>query len=322
MKVVTWRSCMRIVAQVVVFVLVLRDCKVSSIRAAAFGRAAATRRPLVTLGEWSAYRDSSTSVIYYFNPKTGESSWVKPSRAFPTVVDTTCSAAASPPVVVASDGDWSKYADPNGRAYYYNRKTGVSQWKRPTGHWFLTEACPHLDFFSKLVPEQKPASDAVSAATTASGRRNFFDAIFDAKIQVEKSTPRTKESSWLDFFVSVKEDDDTFKEIAQKSSPVKGESKWWLRDWSPTNIDETRADDQKKRQRQSRPDSPNRNFFALQTNQQKTRDLRETRHPRSAVEVRLEDVQNDRVKTAAVGDAKPTLLFDFFEWIGFRSVSV
>ena len=45
----------------------------------------ASRKPLASDGDWSAYLDSeNTGVVYYFNGKTGESLW-EPPEGFPTV---------------------------------------------------------------------------------------------------------------------------------------------------------------------------------------------------------------------------------------------
>jgi protein phosphatase PTC7 len=43
-------------------------------------------KPLVSEGDWSAYLDEEgTGFIYYFNAKTGESLWEKPTKTFPEV---------------------------------------------------------------------------------------------------------------------------------------------------------------------------------------------------------------------------------------------
>jgi len=42
--------------------------------------------PIVQQGEWSAYFDVKTGVVFYFNEQTGETSWDPPFKDFPTVV--------------------------------------------------------------------------------------------------------------------------------------------------------------------------------------------------------------------------------------------
>lgn len=55
--------------------------------------------------------------VYYYNKKTGESSWVKPPG-----FNTPATAATSA---------WTVCKSPEGHTYYYNASTGVSSWERP-----------------------------------------------------------------------------------------------------------------------------------------------------------------------------------------------
>ena len=55
----------------------------------------------------------------------------KASYDFYKVVVSAPAAAAAP--VAAAGGDWQAVDDGTGKTYYYNGKTGVSQWEKPPG---------------------------------------------------------------------------------------------------------------------------------------------------------------------------------------------
>lgn len=103
------------------------------------GRARAAPRPQTKLlGEW--VQATAHGHAYYYNVRTGESSWTLPGSA----------AAASPPAGAPADavagvlagalagasdagGEWVECTTEEGRAYWYNARTGVSQWVLPEG---------------------------------------------------------------------------------------------------------------------------------------------------------------------------------------------
>jgi WW domain len=90
--------------------------------------------PLATQGDWSAYLDRSRNMIYYFNSKTCQSVWEKPTSDFPPI--TTVPSTAKH---LARDGEWSQYkALSDQPIFFYHHKTGQSQWERPDG-FFTTE---------------------------------------------------------------------------------------------------------------------------------------------------------------------------------------
>ena len=79
--------------------------------------------------DWLERKDPKSGKTYYYNPKTSQTSWTKPTA------DTTTLAASSDP------SDWKARTDPTtGKTYYYNSKTRQSSWQKPEGYTDVTEA--------------------------------------------------------------------------------------------------------------------------------------------------------------------------------------
>lgn len=73
-------------------------------------------------GDWAAFIDEdNTGLVYYFNSKSGASSWEPPSETFPVSI-------------LGKEGNWGAYLDEEdtGLVYYFNSKTGESKWEPPT----------------------------------------------------------------------------------------------------------------------------------------------------------------------------------------------
>lgn len=89
--------------------------------------------------EWEAY-DDDNGLTYYYNPSTGETQWEEPAR-FKYVKEedgrTTKSKEEDDEEEEegqAAENDepqWIAYHDNEGRTYYYNSKTKLTQWERP-----------------------------------------------------------------------------------------------------------------------------------------------------------------------------------------------
>ena len=59
---------------------------------------------------WSTEKSNSTGHVYYFNWKTGESTWVHPAHQSGKV-------------------EWSREQDHNGQIYFFNHRTHDSTWE-------------------------------------------------------------------------------------------------------------------------------------------------------------------------------------------------
>lgn len=70
--------------------------------------------------EWQKFVDDGSGATYYYNARTGESSWSEPEGFV-------ASAALKPP-------RWRRVTDESsGRVYYYDEANGVTQWEAPEG---------------------------------------------------------------------------------------------------------------------------------------------------------------------------------------------
>lgn len=121
--------------------------------------------------EWEAYEDDSGRT-YYYNPSTGETQWEKPARYKHVGIpkDDEASVTRSPAKEeeeeeegeAADDEDeniavedcWIEYQDEEGRTYYYNSKTGTTQWERPD-----VASTIHKDETILQTPEDKIQDD-------------------------------------------------------------------------------------------------------------------------------------------------------------------
>ncbi|KAF1334724.1 F-box/lrr-repeat protein 4, partial [Globisporangium splendens] len=80
------------------------------------------------LNDWSKYYDETQGVDYYYNSKTGTSTFERPLEFF--TPRPTPNATTDKPLVSGRDG-WEKYVDPqSGYPYYYNRFTMESTFTR------------------------------------------------------------------------------------------------------------------------------------------------------------------------------------------------
>jgi hypothetical protein len=104
--------------------------------------------PSLVAAGWESAQDPGTSKVYYFNRKTNERSWSKPTVDANDGASITASDAAMLGACVlaqqpaANDGDalnselvalgWQSTTDPSsGKTYYFNRNTNETKWTKP-----------------------------------------------------------------------------------------------------------------------------------------------------------------------------------------------
>lgn len=79
-------------------------------------------------GDWEKHVDDASSSTYYYNRKTGESSWEAPSGVefvAATVEEQATESHTKPP-------KWRRYTDDeSGRTYYHDKANNVTRWESP-----------------------------------------------------------------------------------------------------------------------------------------------------------------------------------------------
>lgn len=99
--------------------------------------------------EWSAFYDDEGR-IYYYNEKSGESSWDAPSDFNPPPKDATEPSSEkdlestnnSDAGDAPHESDWVIYLDDDGREYYFNTATEETTWEKPVELQKHTEMSP------------------------------------------------------------------------------------------------------------------------------------------------------------------------------------
>jgi len=112
------------------------------------GRRSRAQAPAEVLeGGWVKYYDSEAGCEYYWNERTGVSTYDRPlgfstvQDAFSSVRECTARPLAHEKPKEWMGGGWKKYFDPGEQYdYYYHGESGESTWERPPG--FETEADP------------------------------------------------------------------------------------------------------------------------------------------------------------------------------------
>ena len=109
---------------------------------------------MTTTYEWTAHHDDAGE-LYYYNDKTGESSWDQPANnGFNPVVI----------VVVAApqNNKWTKHTNDEGQDYYFNQETDETQWDTPDDYVEEEEeeeaASKDIDMLDAVDVEQQPST--------------------------------------------------------------------------------------------------------------------------------------------------------------------
>lgn len=118
--------------------------------------------------EWQKFVDDSSGATYYYNARSGESSWEEPAGF---ALSPKKDANTKPP-------QWRRVTDESsGRAYYYDAANGVTQWEAPEGADIADESGGLLLFardgvgsdgqdVHECVREQMPTKVTVTMKTT------------------------------------------------------------------------------------------------------------------------------------------------------------
>ncbi|RLN63545.1 hypothetical protein BBP00_00004066 [Phytophthora kernoviae] len=85
------------------------------------------------LGTWQEFLDEASGQLFYYNAKTGESSWVPPlERCDPIGVVASPESASTAAVAAGAASAWVMYIDPATQApYYVNVDTLATRWEPP-----------------------------------------------------------------------------------------------------------------------------------------------------------------------------------------------
>lgn len=102
-------------------------------------------------GDWSAYFDIESALIYYFNNFTGKSRWEKPSTTFPSVQLTESMQEA---VCAKDDVLKRKRRGPVGGLIgtIFGRKSHETRHKNPVMNWFLTRFASESEEETRAAP--------------------------------------------------------------------------------------------------------------------------------------------------------------------------
>jgi hypothetical protein len=82
--------------------------------------------PLASHPDWQEATDKQSGRIYYYNVKTGVTSWDLPSEAkqYKTIATQTTPGAP----------EWFEVKDqPTGKSYYWHKSSGKTSWTKPDG---------------------------------------------------------------------------------------------------------------------------------------------------------------------------------------------
>ncbi|TMW60540.1 hypothetical protein Poli38472_000582 [Pythium oligandrum] len=141
----------------------------------------------MTATEWEKYVDDSTQTPYYYNTKTGESSWDVPEGYVePEVEEERASDAEERP---EKPPRWRKYVDDStGDAYYYDEANERTQWDEPEG--FVEEDADEDDNDDN--EEDGDASDPVAAVEEDAEAKDESDASAD---KPQTAAPETETPS-------------------------------------------------------------------------------------------------------------------------------
>jgi len=142
--------------------------------------------------DWKEHVDPSSGKTYYYNERTGESSWTNPVPAQAAIP---LGDATQP----AKTEEWTAHVDPaSGNTYYYNATTGATSWTKP-------EASPQEQPQAQAQAQPTAAaSDWTEHTDPSSGRQYYYNAktgetswtLPEAQPQTQAAAPQ--EDDWIE----------------------------------------------------------------------------------------------------------------------------
>lgn len=127
--------------------------------------------------DWKEHTDPNTGSTYFYNAKTGESSWTRPAPAAQAHSPTK---AAEPGHAAAKAEEWTEHVDPqSGHTFYYNAATGETSWTKPAPAAQEQQPAPLSLAGGGAVPQ-----DWTEHVDPASGNKFYYNA-------------KTGETSWV-----------------------------------------------------------------------------------------------------------------------------
>lgn len=95
------------------------------------------------LANWETHTDTESGHLFYYNPKTGQTTWQCPFDGFLDSVSPVHSHSSSLAPSPATPAEWGQYLDEaSGQVFFYNTATGETSWDAPQGE--ETFSCPEM----------------------------------------------------------------------------------------------------------------------------------------------------------------------------------
>jgi pre-mRNA-processing factor 40 len=178
---------------------------------------------------WTEHVDKNSGRTYYYNTVTKQSAWTKPADYVPPEGAASASSAPSgtpaaqtqtqqPAATVKSSSGWKEYSSPDGRKYYHNASTGVTQWNKPADFEAPGDA-------SKPAAENVngKAEDKASSGVADSAKPQEEDG--KEKEEVEKKRKQTAKERERERQLEAEREKERMREFEKQLAEVKYDSK-------------------------------------------------------------------------------------------------
>jgi len=178
---------------------------------------------------WSEHVDKASGRTYYYNSVTKASSWTKPfemmtaeerAAAAPGAAPAQPAAApAAAPAKAQGAGQWKEYKTPEGRQYFHNATTGVTQWTKPADF-----DGPAADA-SAAPAAKKDASVERANGAAGEDKMEEDEKTKEEKAEAEKKRKLTAKERERERQAELEREKERMKEFEKQLAEVKYESK-------------------------------------------------------------------------------------------------